>query len=196
MRPFQGRILLSHCSGALPRLLRVTLSGSINHERPGTSGTSRGIDVGPDARPTLSLEPTYFQFLTFVARKKFPKISGGAGAREVAQERIRLQPLLRPCVVTEASLVGAEGVGVVVTPPLDEARRVLDVQQLMVKRVFDEPLREFAVIERLVDDDSVVRGVMVAEYVSRAALRPRQHGLLKLPVEVAAVEPLEQLVRS
>ena len=121
--------------------------------------------------------------------------SGGACARDAALARDAFEKFLRLTVKGEALLFGAKRVRMVITPALYEARRVLDVQHLMKDYVFDEPLRDIARVQGLTDDDGVVRGVVVAEDATRAALRPGERRLFEPAVEIATVEPLENFVK-
>ena len=55
---------------------------------------------------------------------------------------------------------------VIVATPLYQTRWMLDVKYLVEEYVFDEPLRYLFGIERLADDNRVVRGVVMAQYAS------------------------------
>src|SRR5215212_9698502 len=82
-------------------------------------------------------------------RKKFIRLeillrgrnpSGRTRAQGSALAHYLVEVALRLVIMGEALLVRAEGFGVVVAPPVDEAGRVLYVQHLVVEDVFDEPL--------------------------------------------------------
>ena len=73
-------------------------------------------------------------------------------------------------------------------------RRVMDVEHLVIDDVLDDVTRDAARVERLADDDRVVRRVVMREYPICLFDRPRQHGLRQLAAEEPEIHIVEDLV--
>src|SRR5215210_7989547 len=123
------------------------------------------------------------------------KISGCASARDMTLVSDALKHKLRLLVIREALFFGPERIGMIVATALDQTRRMSDVQHLVIEDVLDKPGWYVLGVERLADDDGFVRGIVMAQYASRASLRPGERRLLYLAVEVAAVKALKHLIQ-
>ena len=114
--------------------------------------------------------------------------SGRASARDATQAREAFEPSLGLLIMRKPPLVQTKSARVIVAPPLDQSRRVFDVEHLVIKDVLHEPFRNFFRIQRLADRNAVVNVVMMAEDAARATLRPGHRRFRQLSVEVAAVQ--------
>src|SRR5262245_30489127 len=108
-----------------------------------------------------------------------------AGAQLAVLAYYSIQPVLRGLITREALLFRAKSRCVIVPPAINDLGGVLDVQHLVIEDVLDEPLRHVTRVERFADRDGVVDGVVMAENPLGPTLRPGQHWLLELIIEIS-----------
>ncbi len=78
-----------------------------------------------------------------------------------ADARKIIEKILRFGEVLKMLFVGAKGFGVMVKASVDEPRAMFDVQHLVIKNIFDEPLRHVGGVQSFADNDSFVCGVVM-----------------------------------
>jgi len=71
---------------------------------------------------------------------------------------------------------------------------MVDVEHLVIDDVLDDVARNAARVERLADDDRVVRRVVMSKYSICLFDRPRQHRLRQLAAEEPEIHVIENLV--
>jgi hypothetical protein len=94
----------------------------------------------------------------------------------------------------EEALFGLELAGVDAAAAGFDADRVLEVEHLVVEKVFDGAARGVGTVEDEADDDGVVGGVVVAQHTASLVGGPGEGGASEEAVEEAGVEGLEDLV--
>lgn len=105
-----------------------------------------------------------------------------------------IEPFLRFVKQRVAFLFGEKCFRVRVAAAFNDARRMFDVQHLVIEDVFDKPLGNIWRVQRLADDDGVEGAIMMAENAARASLRPGERGLFQFVVKITTVEAREQAV--
>src|SRR6185436_9272710 len=91
-------------------------------------------------------------------------------------------------VVRKFALVLPKCARVVITPPVDQTGRMLNMQHLVIEDVFNKPLRNVARIQRLADGDTVVNMVVMTKDALGASSRPRNRRLRNRSIEITTIQ--------
>src|SRR6266404_8861926 len=92
--------------------------------------------------------------------------------RNAALASCLLKPGLRLLILQKPLFIETKRGGMVVTAPIDDPCRVLDVKHLVIKDELDKPFRHLRRVERLADCNRFVHAIVMSQNAARTALRP------------------------
>ena len=79
------------------------------------------------------------------------------------------KPLLRFLIVRKAAFVESKRGGVVVTPAIDQTRRMFNVKHLMIEDVLDKPFGHIDRVQRFTNRYVIVHAVVMSQNAARSS---------------------------